>query len=101
MASVSWETKPSIDPDPYRIEKSEPLTLYVDEACESYLACKKHAIEVHLVLGTQRLLELKGGVNGSTDRRRVILPSVKNDLESLRGITNIDLRVILGIHEVW
>lgn len=82
------------------MEKSDPLTLCVDEACESYLACKKHAIEVHLVLGTQRLLELRGSVNGSTDQKRVTLPSVKDDLESLRGIPNIDFRVVLGIHEV-
>lgn len=59
MVRSSLETKPSMEPDPYWIENSVPLALYDDELEESYLACRKHAIEVHLVLGTQRLLELK------------------------------------------
>ena len=47
-----------MEPEPYWMENSEPFDLYVDEADESYLVCRKHAIEVHLTLGTQRLLEL-------------------------------------------
>lgn len=39
------------------MENSEPFALYVDEALESYLAWRKHAMDVHLVLGTQRLLD--------------------------------------------
>lgn len=74
--------------------------MYVDEPSESYLACKKHAIELHWVLGTQRLLELRGTVNKSTNQKRGLLPSVKDDLEGLGGIANGDLREILGIHEV-
>ena len=35
----------------------------MDDAVESYLLCRKHAIEVHLVLGTHKLLELRGVVN--------------------------------------
>lgn len=56
---TSLDTKPSIDPEPYWMENSEPFALYVDEAVESYLACRKHAIDVHLVLGIQRLLDLR------------------------------------------
>lgn len=40
------------------MENSVPFSLWVAEALESYFECKKHEIEVHLVLGTQRLLEL-------------------------------------------
>jgi hypothetical protein len=47
MVIVSLETKPSIEPEPYWIENSEPLALYVDEAEESYFVCRKHAIDVH------------------------------------------------------
>lgn len=47
-----------MDPEPYWIENSEPLALYVDEALESYLVWRKHAMDVHFELGTQRLLEL-------------------------------------------
>jgi hypothetical protein len=57
MHMVSWETKPSIEPEPYWMENSDPLALYVVEAEESYLAWRKHAMEVHLELGTQRLLD--------------------------------------------
>jgi hypothetical protein len=53
------ETKPSIEPEPYWIENEEPLALYVDEPEESYLAWRKHAMDVHCVLGTHKLLELK------------------------------------------
>jgi hypothetical protein len=42
------------------MENSEPFALYVDDDVESYLAWRKQAMEVHLVLGTQRLLDLKG-----------------------------------------
>jgi hypothetical protein len=59
MESVSRETKPSIEPEPYWIENVVPLALYVDEDDESYFAWRKHAIEVHWELGTQRLLELE------------------------------------------
>ena len=47
-----------MEPEPYWMENSEPLALYVEEAEESYLAWRKQAIEVHLTLGTQRLLDL-------------------------------------------
>jgi hypothetical protein len=47
-----------MEPEPYWMENSEPLALYVEEADESYLAWRKQAMEVHLVLGTQRLLDL-------------------------------------------
>jgi hypothetical protein len=40
------------------MENSDPLALNVEDAVESYLACKKHAMDVHDLLGTQRLLEL-------------------------------------------
>ena len=47
------------------MENEEPLALYVEDAEESYLAWRKQAIDVHWVLGTQRLLELNwGGQNG-------------------------------------
>ena len=39
MTTVSCETKPSSEPEPYRMANSVPLALYVDEADESYLAC--------------------------------------------------------------
>lgn len=38
---------------------SEPLALYVDDCAESYLVWRKQAIDVHFLLGTQRLLELQ------------------------------------------
>jgi hypothetical protein len=60
MVSLSLETKPSMDPEPYWMENSVPLALYVEEALESYLVWRKQAMEVHLVLGTQRLLDLQG-----------------------------------------
>lgn len=41
------------------MENSLPFALYVEEAVESYLAWRKQAIEVQLVLGTQRLLDLE------------------------------------------
>ena len=40
------------------MENVVPLGLYVEDALESYLVCKKHAIDVHFVLGTHKLLEL-------------------------------------------
>jgi hypothetical protein len=36
MVTVSWETKPSRDPDPYRMAKSVPLALYEEDEEESY-----------------------------------------------------------------
>lgn len=57
IVRTSRDTKPSIEPEPYWMENSEPFALYVDEALESYLAWRKHAMDVHLVLGTQRLLD--------------------------------------------
>ena len=56
--SLSLETKPSIEPLPYWMENSDPLALYVEDWDESYLEWRKQAMEVHLVLGTQRLDEL-------------------------------------------
>lgn len=53
----SFETKPSIEPEPYWMENSVPLALYEDEADESYLVWRKQAMEVHWLLGTHRLLE--------------------------------------------
>jgi hypothetical protein len=50
---------PSIEPDPYLISKDVPFFLWVEEAFESNFVWRKHAIEVHWTLGTQRLLELK------------------------------------------
>jgi hypothetical protein len=38
MVRVSWETNPSMEPEPYWIENSEPLALYDEDAPESYLA---------------------------------------------------------------
>jgi hypothetical protein len=46
------------------MENSEPLALWDDDALESYLVCRKQAIDVHLTLGTQRLLELIEGQRG-------------------------------------
>ena len=43
----SLETKPSMEPEPYWMENSVPFALYVDDAFESYLVCRKQAIEVH------------------------------------------------------
>jgi hypothetical protein len=47
-----------MDPVPYWMEKAVPLGVWDDDDDESYLAWRKHAIEVHLELGTHRLLEL-------------------------------------------
>ena len=47
-----------------------PFALYVDDAFESYLAWRKHAIDVHDVLGTQRLLELR--IRQSRDSFRAV-----------------------------
>ena len=52
-----------MEPEPYWMENAEPFALYVDDAVESYLLCKKQAIDVHFVLGTQRLLELRERVS--------------------------------------
>lgn len=41
------------------MENSEPFALYVDDADESYLVWRKQAMDVHLTLGTQRLLDLR------------------------------------------
>jgi hypothetical protein len=43
--------------------KEEPFSLYDEDALESYLVWRKQAMEVHLVLGTQRLLELDSYVS--------------------------------------
>ena len=58
IRSVSWETKPSMEPEPYWMLNSEPFALWVEDELESYLVWRKHAMEVHFTLGTQRLLEL-------------------------------------------
>lgn len=63
MERESCETNPSIEPEPYWIEKVEPLALYEDDALERYLAWRKHAIELQPALGTQRLLELQAANN--------------------------------------
>lgn len=60
MVSLSCETNPSIEPEPYWMEKSEPLALCEDDDPDSYFAWRKHAMEVQPLLGTQRLLELQG-----------------------------------------
>lgn len=90
MVRVSWETKPSIDPDPYWIENSVPFSLKVEDCDESYFACRKQAIDVHFTLGTQRLLELFRDVSTHAHAKCIYalsnVPSVKNDLE-LRGET--------------
>jgi len=52
---VSALMNPERLPLPYRISNEVPFSLYVDEADESYLLCRKHAMEVHFVEGTQRL----------------------------------------------
>jgi hypothetical protein len=62
-----------MEPDPYLIEKDVPFGLYVEEALESYLVWRKQAIDVHWVLGTQRLLELKTGMNVSRRRADSLL----------------------------
>ena len=41
------------------MSKDEPLALYVWDAEESYLAWKKHEIEVQSLLGTHKLEELQ------------------------------------------
>lgn len=43
------------------MENSEPLALYDVEEEESNLACRKQAMEVHCVLGTHKLDELRSG----------------------------------------
>lgn len=58
ITRLSFETKPSMEPEPYWIEKLDPLALCVDEDCESYLVWRKQAMEVHLTLGTHKLLDL-------------------------------------------
>lgn len=40
------------------MSNDEPLDLYVDDASWSYFAWKKHEIDVHDLLGTQRLDDL-------------------------------------------
>jgi len=65
---------PDRAPLPYRISKLEPFFWYVEEALESYLEWRKHAMEVHCEDGTQRLelpvsrttLKLWGGVPSCT-----------------------------------
>ena len=52
------------------MENVVPFALYVDDAFESYLAWRKHAIDVHDVLGTQRLLELR--IRQSRDSFRAV-----------------------------
>jgi hypothetical protein len=102
MARVSWETKPSMEPEPYWIENSEPLALYDEDALESNLAWRKHAIEVHCVLGTQRLLDLGCNISDiSLQTRHYNIPSVQDDFELLRRSAEFDLREILGIHEIY
>lgn len=58
--------KPSSEPVPYWIANSVPFSEYVFEPVESYLLCKKQAMEVQWVEGTQRLDEpvSKTTVNG-------------------------------------
>jgi len=46
-----------MEPDPYWIENDVPLALYVEDCFESYFACRKQAMDVQPLLGTQRLLE--------------------------------------------
>jgi len=91
-----------MEPEPYWIENSEPLALYDEDALESNLAWRKHAIEVHCVLGTQRLLDLE--CNTSVIYRckqDYNIPSVQDDFELLRRSAEFDLREILGIHEIY
>ena len=45
-------------PLPYWMEKAEPFALNVEDWAESYFACRKHAMDEHCTLGTQRLLDL-------------------------------------------
>jgi hypothetical protein len=66
----SREMNPSMEPDPYLISKDVPFFLWVEEELESNFVWRKHAIEVHLTLGTQRLLELKTDVSVTRDCRR-------------------------------
>jgi len=53
-----------MEPDPYLISKDDPFFLKVEETLESNFVCRKQAMEVQRVLGTQRLLELVNGVSG-------------------------------------
>jgi hypothetical protein len=54
-SKVSELTNPERLPLPYRISKEDPFCLYEEEADESYLAWRKHAIELHFEEGIQRL----------------------------------------------
>ena len=43
MLSVSIEVKPLIEPEPYWIENGWPSLWYVEERCDAYRRCSKHA----------------------------------------------------------
>ncbi len=78
------------------MEKSEPLALYDDDEEESYFACKKQAIDEHLVLGTHRLLELERQ-DVSTISNYVLvreIPSIQDDFElhEESGTVNSDVK---------
>jgi hypothetical protein len=55
MDTVSWDTNPVRLPEPYWIAKDEPFFLKVEEDDESYLVCRKQAMELHWDDGTHRL----------------------------------------------
>ena len=58
-------------------------------------------MEVHLVLGTQRLLELEMLSESGTRVRQVNQPSIKNDLERLRGRAESDLSEVLCVEIIY
>ena len=57
IRSTSFETKPSMLPEPYWISNELPFARYVLDCVLSYFWCRKHAMEVHDSDGTHRFAE--------------------------------------------
>jgi hypothetical protein len=58
-------------------------------------------MEVHCVLGTQRLLDLGQNMSeASLQVKNDTIPSVQDNLEWLRRSTEFNLRKVLGIHKI-
>jgi len=57
ILSVSLDTNPCIDPEPYWISKEESFLAYVDDFALSYLACNRQAIDLHCFDGIHKFDE--------------------------------------------